>query len=124
MSIGPAYPGSEASIVLSNVGLLVNAGSVSQGKVVAELPSGPTTADKDTASHADRIVGISLGGGIAAATGEVEFAGWSFTEGDTLYLYANGDMTATAPTTGFQQRVAVATGSDTVVLAIGLAIVI
>ena len=123
MSIGPAY-GSSADIVLSNVGLLVNAGSVAQGKVVAELSSGPTTADKDTASHADSIVGISIGGGLAAATGEVEFAGWSFTEGDTLYVDTNGDMTATIPTTGFQQRVAVATGTDTVVLAIGLAIVI
>jgi len=99
-------------------------GSVAAGLVVAIEPgAGPVVADSSNPEHADRIVGISLGSGRVATAGEL--GGISGVQaGDVLYLSGVGGLSATPPSSGFQQRVAVATSSADVVVSPGTAILI
>jgi hypothetical protein len=64
-------------------------------------------ADNTTASHATKVLGLTLGAAsIGAATnvktyGEVTEPSWTWTMDSPIYLGANGVLTQTAPATGF-----------------------
>ena len=98
--------------------------SLPQGLVCAVEPGvGYVTADSSNPDHADRILGISLGAGRLATAGEL--GGLSqLTPGDILFLNGNGTMATTPPISGFQQKVAVAIGTSSVILSIGPAILL
>ena len=99
-------------------------GPVVAGLVVAVEPGvGPVVADSSDVDHADRIVGISVGGGVVVIAGEV--GGLSGVQaGDALFLSGLGGLSTTPPSSGFQQRVAVATSPTDVVVSPGIAILI
>lgn len=100
--------------VVNNVGIL---GTMPAGLVVAIVGSGPVVADSSDLSHAGRVVGVSTGL-VIVTSGELEFGGWSFSTGDILYLTPLGVMATGVPTSGFQQRIGVATSSTTVIVSI------
>lgn len=76
-------------------------------------------ANSSTSSHRGKIIGIAAIGvlngfvGEAIVSGEITNAGWAWTIGSPLYLNGNV-ISATAPTTGFSQQIAVATKTDTI----------
>ena len=65
-------------------------------------------ADKDTAGHKFKILGVTQGaasmGSTAVVTtfGEISNVGWSWTVASPVFLSTNGQLTQTAPTTGFR----------------------
>lgn len=65
-------------------------------------------ASKDTSSDKFKILGITTGavsiGATATVTtyGTVTESSWSWTVGNPIFLSANGQLTQTAPTTGFR----------------------
>ena len=97
-------------------------GAVAAGLVVAAF-GGVVTADNSILDHADRLIGVSLGAGLVATAGELT-GPWSFTLGDVLYLGLGGALTTTPPTTGFQQKVGIASGSSTLVVSLDTAIIL
>ncbi|MEO5341466.1 MAG: hypothetical protein H7837_13285 [Magnetococcus sp. MYC-9] len=65
-------------------------------------------ADPQNTAHAGRIVGLTLGSGVAGATvavrrhGVVEDPGWQWDPSrPRLFLASNGTLTQTVPTVGF-----------------------
>jgi hypothetical protein len=88
----------------------------------AVTPSG--LADKDDLDDADRVIGISIGGGQVVSAGEIAVSGWSWNIGDRLFVGQDGELTDVPPTSGFQQQVAVATGPTSAIVLIRQAIVL
>lgn len=76
-------------------------------------------ANAANASHAGRIVGILTAAGTAGETGTVKTSGainnpaWNLTAGSIYYLGSGGEITATAPTVGFVQKIGVAQDATT-----------
>lgn len=65
-------------------------------------------ADKDTAGHKFKVLGVTQGaaslGDAAVVTtfGAITNGGWSWTVGSPVFLSTNGHLTQTAPTSGFR----------------------
>ena len=65
-------------------------------------------ADKDTAGHKFKVLGVTQGavslGSTAVVTtfGEISNVGWSWTVGSPVFLSTTGHLTQTAPTSGFR----------------------
>lgn len=98
--------------------------SLPQGLVVAMEPgAGPVVADSSNLDHADRILGISLGSGNMATSGELGALS-GITPGDILYLNGTGTLATTPPSSGFQQKIAVAISPTSAILTPGLAIIL
>lgn len=66
-------------------------------------------ADQSQVTHAGRVAGIAITAPEAGFPvdiifhGDLENPAWSFTEGDILFLTANGKLTTVAPGSGFSQ---------------------
>lgn len=79
-------------------------------------------ADSTTAEN---VIGLSLNAAtvndavtIALSESEITQAGWSFTPGSALFLGANGNISQTAPTSGFSVRIGEAITANRIFLRI------
>lgn len=97
--------------------------SITAGLVASIISTGPVIADSTDLGHAGRVVGVSTGAAIVTA-GEIEFAGWSFTTGNILYLTATGQLSVSVPNIGFQQRVGVATSPISMIVSLNEPIIL
>lgn len=130
MSLGTAYGHGpvtfDGDITVGAVTIdLISASPIPVGKVVAiEAGGGMVVADSSNLAHADRIVGIAVASGTRVLTnGEITGVG-GVNQGDILFVDENGDITTTPPTSGFQQIIAVATSSQSVVVSTSTAILL
>ncbi len=79
-------------------------------------------ANSEESSHVGRVVGMSLEAIAAGNTGEVQFHGlitnpaWTLTPGDPYFLSSGGEITDTAPLSGFIQRVGTAKSATELIL--------
>ncbi|MEP7235241.1 MAG: hypothetical protein ABI778_08095 [Ignavibacteriota bacterium] len=75
--------------------------------VVLDAAEHAIYADKDTPSHANKVIGITTGAAaigantLIAAYGEIDEPSWAWTPGEAIYLSTGGLVTQTAPVSGF-----------------------
>lgn len=93
------------------------------GAAIAMDGSAPVQADHTILAHADRVVGIYAGNGQIVTSGEVS-GPWSLTPGLPVFVGQNGEPVHSVPSVGFQQKLAVATSSSTMIISVGDAIVL
>ena len=106
--------------------ITVTAGETLGGHRAVLLDSSSQARYTDSSSVADagRVVGLTTGSASAAAAVTIQISGdmtepsWSWTPGAILYLGANGQLTETAPSTGFIQAVAHAVTATKIILEI------
>lgn len=86
--------------------------NVSQYKAIVALGGLGLLADKDTTTHTNAVIGLSVTSGITTQVIEVQHSDeltegtWSWDTTKPIYLGNNGDLTQMVPTTGFIQRIA------------------
>jgi len=86
--------------------------------------SGDLRADSGNTSHAGHIIGIAINDTFVASGAEVQFNDYFFVRGATLYVSTTGKPTVFPPGVGFQQRIGVATATDTILILIGEPIIL
>ena len=98
---------------LSSVRVNITLGeNVSQYKAIAALSGLGFLADKDTLSHTDAVIGLSVTSGITTQVIEVQTGdeitegSWSWDTTKPIFLGNSGVLTQTVATTGFIQRIA------------------
>ena len=85
-------------------------------------------ASHDNPAHCSRLAGVTLAAVAAGATarvsvnGLVRSGGWTWTPGAPVFVGANGDLTQTAPATGFAQPIGTAVAVDAIQVRIGQAV--
>lgn len=89
-------------------------GTVSAPRVLYAAVGGPALADKDTVSHQDKLLGVTItsaagsGEEVTVVTeGKIDDPSFSFTPGP-IWLGNSGLLTQTKPTTGLLVQIAVA----------------
>ena len=103
-------------------------GPVSAPRVVYAAVGGPALADKDTVSHQDKLLGVTItsaagsGEEVTVVTeGKIDDPSFSFTPGP-IWLGNSGLLTQTKPTTGLLVQMAVAISATLIMVNIQMAI--
>ncbi len=103
------------------ISLLPNiAGDVPVGHFVARIPTA-VKADASNALHAGKVVGVSLGDGRCATSGEAAFEDWVMTPGVPAFLGDDGFPTSVVPTSGVLMQVGLAITATRLSIVLGLA---
>jgi len=114
----PGPPGSGGAQTIE----IVAAHTISGHRVVVATPAGAVYAHPDDPTHADAVLGITIGAAVAGDTATVLCAGeiiepsWAWTPGQALFCTANGHLSTTPPSSGWSQIVAVAVASTRILL--------
>lgn len=113
-------------VTLRNMAHLQGSVTIPAGRAVAVDGGAVVRADSLDADLADSVIGVEVGGGYVAVAGEVTVlgAGWSFTPGSVIWSGPDGTLTESVPATGFQLRIGLATGPETILVAMGEPIVL
>lgn len=100
----------------------VNAAQALGGnRVVVLTPSGAIYADNRSPSHANKIVGVTVGAASMGSNASIQAAGEldgfsALTPGDPVYLSIDGIITQTLPNSGFLSQIGVAKTSTKVLI--------
>lgn len=103
-SIEQGEPGASISILTYVAGVVLGG----HRAVLVDVSGSAIYADKDTPSHYASVIGITTASaGIGASVpiqtfGELTEGSWTWTAKLPIYLGANGTLTQTPPSTGFQ----------------------
>lgn len=104
--------------------------NISGQRIVKQNPDGTISyADHNDIAGMDATLGLSLQAGLAGGAisvlffGEYSHAGWTWVPKKPIFLGTSGNITQTAPTTGFLLRIGFASEADEIVLRIDTPIV-